>query len=213
MGESLNYMVHNVELTVPSMNFDNDFQKYKIHDLARERILEDNGYYYRAIGAYCKIYKPKKVIEVGTYFGTSAMCMAQNAGTVYTYDITDAKYLDGLRTAKNIVFNVLNKPENCLKIDFSKTDLIFLDIGDHNGEYESEIHQLLINSNWNGLVFYDDINWNDMKLLWKSIENDKIETNWHRESGFGIVKYISPENHEKEKIVKNFNEHALHKTF
>jgi hypothetical protein len=66
--------------------------------------------------------------------------------------------------------------------------MLFIDIGSHDGRYEQQIHERLCREG-KGPVFYDDIHWPGMKSFWAKVRQPRIELDWHRESGFGVILY------------------------
>lgn len=143
-------------------------------------------YYSCLIGAAAAL-KPKRILEIGTFTGASALCLATTGVPVDTYDIED-KIFDP-KIKEKINFNILRKPEDCTNLTFNNYDLIFIDIGMHDGIFE-EIIQEKLNKTFKGVVLWDDIDYNwRMKKLWDSINQPKIKTDWHPVDGFGVVKY------------------------
>ena len=150
--------------------------------------------YYNKLAAFSLAYKPDLVIELGTDKARSAKQLAAGAKKVVTYDIKE----DKSRFNTNIIETVrLKKPEDCLDIDFSEADLIFVDI-DHSGKYEKLLHQKFIDDKVRGFAFWDDISPNNIfsgyaKWFIDLNHNKKAVHNWHiegpRENGFAITRY------------------------
>lgn len=143
--------------------------------------------YYRALASYCKLYKPCKVLEIGTCSGASALVMSRYCENLLTVDIDLSKVINRLELERvGINFKQIDRSE-VFDLDFGSYDFIFIDI-DHGGISEIILHNRLLKS-YKGIVFYDDIYLNNnMKLFWESIKLPKIATDWHI-SGFGIVEY------------------------
>lgn len=173
------------------VNFDAEIQRYNWGTRPEIPLwlTETNGLYYRMLAKYGSMFQPKAVCEVGTCYGSSAMALSKfNPGTVTTYDIDLSKIVDqqiindfGIKTV------LLKHPNDCEAIPFHEYDTLFLDIGDHNGLHERRIHERLVREGWKGVVFWDDINWGGMRPVWDAIQEDKCATNWHGESGYGVV--------------------------
>lgn len=149
-----------------------------------------NGVYYRMLAVYGREFRPKRVCEIGTCYGSSAMALSKfNPGTVTTFDINLGNVVDhrmmndfGIKTV------LLRSPTECEALPFHEYDTLFIDIGDHNGKPERVIYERLLRENWKGVAFWDDINWGGMRPLWDSMTVDKCETNWHgTASGFGVT--------------------------
>jgi hypothetical protein len=129
--------------------------------------------YPRALSAYCYLFKPK-------------LCGDKHATQVLTYDICEEA--ERLELPTNVAFILLTDPSDVLKIDFGSLDFIFVDI-DHLGEMEIKIHEKILASSYDGVVFYDDVMLsNEMKQFWESIALPKVAPNWHF-SGLGVVDY------------------------
>ena len=143
--------------------------------------------YYKALAAYCKLYKPQNVLEIGTCSGASAAVMKKYCDNILTVDIDLTKVINKIELDKlGINFKQIGKSD-VFDLEFEKFDFIFIDV-DHNGVTEILLHNKLIKT-YSGIVFYDDIYLNqNMKLFWDSIKQPKLDTNWHV-SGFGIVNY------------------------
>lgn len=186
-------ILDNTEFFEKVMNIEDEITERKIYyEYLPE--MDQQAEYYRACMAYCSIYKPHLCLDLGFYLGYSAWAMGTacktHRGEIEGIDIVDArkKANQSAPVLKNVSLKILDKPSNCLEIPFDKYDFIFVDI-DHKGPMEKKIHKKIIESNYKGLVFYDDININDgMRNFWKSIKNPKMETGWHF-SGFGVVGY------------------------
>ena len=142
--------------------------------------------YYRCLAAYVKIYKPKRILEIGTCSGISTICLAKYAEHVDTYDVTDEHVDQGVLNHPKITFHLLTNPEDVLTISPKGYDLVFIDI-DHSGKYEPSIHSKLIEE-YKGIAFWDDISMQEMQPFWQSVKNPKKEFMWNR-CGFGIVEY------------------------
>lgn len=152
---------------------------------------ERNGLYYRMLRAYASIHRPR-ACEVGTRHGSSAFALARGGAAVTCYDI-DLRELAHRPTLEALGVRLvqLAHPGDCSRIDFTPYDFLFVDIGSHEGMHERAIHERLLAAGWPGVVMYDDINWG-MRPFWDSIAFDKVETDWHGDSGFGIVVYGGP---------------------
>lgn len=164
--------------------------------------VPDSMYNY-CLASVGTILKIQNVLELGTRAGASAMCISMNCKSVTTCDI-DWEVLDKnitnrlilpagapipLHIEPGILAVKFKDGDDCLRCNFNKYDFIFVDIGDHEGLYELEIHHKLLEQNYQGFVFYDDVRWGGMQKMWEQVYCDKIDTNWHLSSGFGVVKY------------------------
>lgn len=97
------------------------------------------------------------IIEVGTRFGSSAMCLSYNpTNKVETYDLID--YINGRIKIPNLEFKLENLLESEEKLShLLKADLIFLDVDPHDGIKEKIVSDFLIKENYKGIMICDDI--------------------------------------------------------
>lgn len=167
---------HQVDISVWLEDFPPQLRKY---------VMANN--YYWGLAAYIDLYKAQQVLELGTCTGASAVVMARAGATVDTYDVVDVWELNFW--PENINRHLADDPRYIQCIDFFFYDMIFVDI-DHMGKEETKIHQLLLKSGYEGIVFYDDIWLNEaMRAFWDQIEQEKQACFWHGPSGFGAVRY------------------------
>lgn len=142
--------------------------------------------YYKGLAGYCKLKSPKRILEIGTCTGASAVCMAKYSSNILTLDVVDANINFAALATKNILFQKVT-PQEVLEFNFSDFDFIFVDI-DHTGDTEKLLHQLF-KAQYHGIVFWDDVQMNPaMKSFWDTVDCPKIVTNWHF-TGFGLVEY------------------------
>ena len=180
---SLTYITLLCEAIIPSIDFTPELTKYNWPPNIRDAFTKTK--YYKGLAAYCQLFKPKKVLELGTCSGASAVALSKYDGHVDTYDIHN-KLVDIRINNNSISINLLEQPADILSITYTPYDLIFVDL-DHQGWLEEEIHKKLL-LEYNGIEFYDDVQKNDMVNFWWNINNDKMILNWNV-FGFGIVRY------------------------
>lgn len=182
---TLDSLVSEIERIMPTIDFEAELQRFQWSPNIEWDLR--NVPYYRALAAYCKLFSPPVVLEIGTCSGASAVAMAKHAGAVFTMDTDLSKVCDPKIFSENIQGMEVG-PQDCLAYNYGNYDLIYVDI-DHLGLMERLIHQRLATGLYKGYVFWDDVQMNDaMKAFWDSIEHDKILTDWHFTS-FGIVEY------------------------
>lgn len=143
------------------------------------------GNHYRLLAAFVKHFKPKSVIEVGTFTGVSFLslteCLASDASLV-TYDIVPFDRITGTHLRKTD-FNTTNRQQivgDLANEEFFRTqadrfrncDLLFVD-GPKDNQFEYQFWDLLTRSGLKPgcFVIFDDIRlvqmlrfWNDLKL-------------------------------------------------
>ncbi len=161
--------------------------------LAREthqKVLQPrmlSGHYQgRLLSMISKIARPKTILELGTYTGYSALCLAeglQKDGVLHTIDINEElkdfqkKYFD-LSIFKNQINQHLGNALNIIpKLDI-KFDLVFIDADKPN---YPDYFDLIINKlNPGGIILTDNVLWSG-KVVEKIQEDD--------ESTRALVKY------------------------
>ena len=119
----------------------------------------------RILSMFSKMINPKNIIEIGTYTGYSALCMAegiQNDGTLHTIDINEEttsiakKYFKKSKYSKNIkqhLGNALSIIPN-LKANFQ---LAFIDADKEN--YCAYFDLILGKLDLNGYIIADNVLW------------------------------------------------------
>lgn len=146
--------------------------------------------HYRLLSHLSWQFPPNSVlIDIGTHIGYSALALSHNPNiSVISYNIED--------DIGNQVFSAKNKSnielriDNCLKdIDLLlKSPFILLDTL-HNGDFEKELIELLIEKKYNGIVMCDDIYLNTAMInFWNWVPLKKIDvTMFGHWSGTGII--------------------------
>lgn len=137
------------------------------------------------------------IVEVGTRHGKSALSLSYNpTNTVITYDIVD--WEQQKITKENIVFKIQNFMQD-KELDWSKVDVIMIDVDPHDGIKEREFMQFLYGIKWEGLLLLDDIlpNWpaaipganpQEMNNWWNSLTEEKYDlSEVGHFSGTGLV--------------------------
>ena len=184
---NLEEFVKQVEEIGRDINFDHEFIEFDFRRIPQARQWMQ-AKYYRMLSAVAYELQPGRILEIGTFFGGSALALSRYGAHVITYDI-EYKVVDpNIFRRRNISFRLCDDDHYApVKVDYSKFDLIFVDCG-HSGPMEIAIHENLCKS-YKGLVLWDDINWKGMRPFWDSITQPKIETDWHNPDGFGVVLY------------------------
>ena len=165
---------HNVDISVWLEDFPEKF---------RQVVLNHN--YYWGLAAYVDLYKVRRVLELGSCTGSSAVVMSRAGAAVDTYDVRD---LWAVCWPENVTRYIADHPNYIHSLDLSPYDMIFVDI-DHWGKEEQQIHTKFTKE-YSGIVFYDDMWLNEeMRYFWESIEQEKQGCFWNKTYGFGIVRY------------------------
>lgn len=143
-----------------------------LQQLSREtyqKILQPrmlSGHYQgRLLSMISKLVNPENILEIGTYTGYSALCLAegmQTSGTLHTIDINEElidfqrKYFDKSDYGKQIFQHLGNALEIIPKLD--KTfDLIFIDADKDN--YPNYFNVIIEKLNMGGILLSDNVLW------------------------------------------------------
>ena len=128
----------------------------------------------RFLSIITKLIKPKKILEIGTYTGYSALCMAEGLienGIIHTIDINEElvsiqnKYFAKSKCNNSIIQHV-GDARNIIKSINEKFDLVFLDADKEN---YIEYYELVIEKvKKGGLIIADNVLWTG-----KVVEPDK----------------------------------------
>jgi caffeoyl-CoA O-methyltransferase len=156
-----------------------------LHQLNREtnqKILQPrmlSGHYQgRVLSMISKLINPKNILEIGTYTGYSAICLAeglQKNGELHTIDINEElfdfqrKYFDKSGFGKQIHQHLGDALDIIPKL--KKTfDLVFIDADKEN--YTNYFHALINNMNRGGIILSDNVLWSGKVLETKFKKED-----------------------------------------
>jgi hypothetical protein len=138
--------------------------------------------HYRLLCYISTLYENETLFDIGTQFGWSAIALSYNRkNKIVSYDINNRLPEPMINVGYNIG-NALGD-ERLLGSPF-----IFLDTF-HDGIFEKEVYEFLINNNYKGTLLLDDIHLNDqMKEFYNNIEKEKHDiTHIGHHTGTGIV--------------------------
>lgn len=126
------------------------------------------------------------ILDIGTRFGNSALCLSHNAKNhVISYNIVEEGASDIEK--KNITWKIADFTQD--SIDYSKVKLILIDVDPHDGRKEPKMISHIVKSGYKGLILLDDIKkGGSMQSMWNSITHPKKDiTNVGHVSGTGIL--------------------------
>ena len=138
----------------------------------------------RLLSIISKLIKPKKVLEIGTYTGYSAICIAEGMnknGMIHTIDkneelnIIQKKYFKKSGLEDNIVQYNGSALDIIPKIE-EKFDLIFIDADKEN--YINYFNLVIDKLNNNGVILADNVLWSGKVI---NSEDHDLTTNVLRE--------------------------------
>lgn len=134
----------------------------------------------RLLSMISKIHKPKNILELGTYTGYSALCLAeglQKDGELHTIDINEElfdfqrKYFDASEYSKQIYQHLGNAVEIIPQLNL-KFDLIFLDADKPN--YPAYFEMIMEKVNSGALILTDNVLWSGKVI--EEVKEDDIST-------------------------------------
>jgi len=124
----------------------------------------------RVLSMISKLVSPKNILEIGTYTGYSAICLAegiQDSGELHTIDINEElydfqrKYFDKSGYGKQIIQHVGNALDIIPKLDMD-FDLVFIDADKEN--YTNYFHAIIDKMNIGGIILSDNVLWSGKVL-------------------------------------------------
>tara|TARA_R110002126_G_scaffold116875_6_gene256525 strand:+ start:6936 stop:7505 length:570 start_codon:yes stop_codon:yes gene_type:complete len=142
--------------------------------------------HYKLLGWISNQYNHTTLCEIGTCDGMGLLALTLNKNNkVISYDIKDYKQkhkmpFNGERKICDTIFNFYDEIKEC--------PIIFYDAR-HDGETELNFLNGLIDNEWKGVIFFDDIHFNDaMKSFWLKIELHKEDwSDIGHYTGTGVV--------------------------
>lgn len=130
-----------------------------------------SGHYQgRILSMISKLVNPKNILEIGTYTGYSALCLAegmQSNGALHTIDINEElvdfqrKYFDKSGYGKQIHQYLGNALEIIPKLD-TTFDLVFIDADKEN--YSNYFNVIIDKLNTGGIIISDNVLWSGKVL-------------------------------------------------
>ena len=156
----------------------------KLNRETHQKILQprmlSGGFQGRILSLLSHLIKPKKILEIGTYTGYSALCLAeglQKEGLLHTIDCNEElvdfqkKYFDQSKHKNQIIQHLGNADEiiPTLKDSF---DLVFLDADKENYPVYLDLVAPKINSG--GLLISDNVLWSGKVL--EPVKKEDIAT-------------------------------------
>ncbi|WP_298425046.1 O-methyltransferase [uncultured Kordia sp.] len=125
-----------------------------------------SGHYQgRLLSMLSKLIRPKTILEIGTYTGYSALCLAegmQKDGDLHTIDINEElhdfqrKYFDK-SSYGNQIFQYTGDALEIIPTINSTFDLVFIDADKPN--YPAYFHAIIDKMNPNGIILSDNVLW------------------------------------------------------
>ena len=130
-----------------------------------------SGHYQgRILSMISKLVNPKNILEIGTYTGYSALCLAegiQGSGALHTIDVNEEllgfqrKYFDKSEYGTQIHQHLGNALDIIPTLD-KKFDLVFIDADKEN--YTNYFHAIIDKINIGGIILSDNVLWSGKVL-------------------------------------------------
>ena len=140
-----------------------------------------SGHYQgRVLSMISKLVNPKNILEIGTYTGYSALCLAegmQASGELHTIDVNEElidfqrTYFDRSNYGNQIVQHLGNALEIIPKLDLN-FDLIFIDADKKN--YPNYFNIIIDKLNPGGIILSDNVLWSGKVI--EDLKPDDIDT-------------------------------------
>jgi caffeoyl-CoA O-methyltransferase len=132
----------------------------------------------RLLSLFSKMIQPSSILEIGTYTGYSALCLAEGlkpGGVLHTIDINEEletrirKFINASPYAENIKLHIGNALEIIPTLDYL-FDLVFIDADKEN---YSAYYDLLIDKLPTGaIIIADNVLWSGKVLDEQQLKND-----------------------------------------
>lgn len=131
----------------------------------------------RVLSAITHMMRPKNILEIGTYTGYSALCMAEGlaeGGTLYTLDINEEledmvrSYIEEAGMTQKINYHIGNALDIIPKLDIN-FDLVFIDADKIN--YSTYFDLVFDKVNTGGFIIADNVLWSG-KVVGDKIDKD-----------------------------------------
>lgn len=132
----------------------------------------------RVLAMFCKMIQPKRILELGTFTGYSALCMAEalpEDGLLHTVECDDEledfirENLSKVSHGKKVILHIGNALELIESID-ETFDMVFIDADKR--EYSAYFEAVLPKLRKGGFILADNTLW-DGKVLKTPDENDR----------------------------------------
>lgn len=140
-----------------------------------------SGHYQgRVLSMISKLCKPTNILEIGTYTGYSALCLAEGMakeGKLHTIDYNEElydfqrKYFDRSDYSNQIVQHLGNALEIIPNLD-KKFDLVFIDADKEN--YSNYFHIIIDKLNTGGVILSDNVLWSGK--IFEKVHPDDVDT-------------------------------------
>lgn len=158
--------------------------------------------YYNWLGAYCKQFQPKQVVELGGAWGTAAMIMAsETSGKVYSITLDERHMISGKEFQTAFCY-VLKRYPNLIKVigddldlnswpkdlDLSNTDFWYIDSLHTTEQLTKELELYKPFFKKGAILAFDDIHMKELYPVWVDLPYEKLDVSQlHVPTGWGLA--------------------------
>ena len=190
-----------------------EIHDYTLQNVPQPRMLSGHlqG---RFLSMISKIKRPKKILEIGTYTGYSALCMAEGLdekGELITIDRDKSLYdkvseFFNRSEYKNQIIQRLGNALDILSEFDEKLDLVFIDAAKKN--YKYYFNKVLPMVNPGGIILVDNVLWSGKVIDLEKHKDDRLtkvmdDFNRHIANNDQVTKMILPVRDGITIIIKN----------
>jgi predicted O-methyltransferase YrrM len=134
----------------------------------------------RVLSMLSKIMRPKNILEIGTYTGYSALCLAEGLhpnGELHTIDINEElhdlqrKYFDASKFAKQLIQHTGNALDIIPSLS-QEFDLVFIDADKRN--YPAYLELILPKLSSGAVILSDNVLWSGKVV--ETVKEDDLDT-------------------------------------
>lgn len=149
--------------------------------------------YYQWLACLMRTYKPKQIVELGGAMGVAALTMlSQLPEDAKLYSITLEEHgleFSFIKTEYPQLTKIVGDDSDLSvwpkDLDWSKTDLLFIDAEHTAKAVLREMEQYLPLIGKGKLVLMDDIKMDELWPVWLGIQNEKLDLSILHHTGFG----------------------------
>ena len=149
--------------------------------------------YYKWLGAYCREFKPKQVLELGGAWGTAAIIMASETdGKVYSITLPEEKAFAYVKKDYPNLIKVIGDDLDLNSwpkdLDLSQTDLFFIDTLHTKAQLEAELALYKPFFKKGAIIAFDDIHMSELFPVWLDLPFEKLDVSQlHVPTGWGLA--------------------------
>lgn len=180
----MHFLPENIDEYIVSHSQSEPELLYKLNRETNQKILQprmiSGPYQGRVLSLISKIKAPRNILEIGTYTGYSALCLAeglQKDGTLHTIDVNEElydfqkKYFEASAYKDQIIQHLGDATEIIPKLDMT-FDLVFIDADKPN--YPTYFEIIIDKMESGGIILSDNVLWSGKVV--EKVKNDDEST-------------------------------------